>query len=215
VKREDPALAHLRAADPVLAGLIDSLDDEGIAIVLDPTRGGRYPTVLPFAAIVRTILGQQVSVGAARAMNERLRARFAGEFPTPEQVLADDPDELRVAAGLSRAKLTFIRSLAEHVVSGELDLDAIGELPDDEVLAQLVAVKGIGPWTADVFLMFHLRRPDVLAAGDLGIRKAAQRAYGLEVPPTAEELIAMGEPWRPYRSTASRLLWKSLDFAPI
>lgn len=212
---EHPALAYLRAADPVLGGLIDSLDAEGVETVLDPSRGGRYPVVEPFGALIRTILGQQVSVSAARAMNARLLARFDGRLPTPEQVLEDDPEELRAAAGLSRAKLTFFRSLAEHVVSGELNLDALDDLSDDEVERALSAVKGIGPWTAHVFLMFQLRRPDVLAPGDLGIRRAAQRAYGLESMPTPEEMLAMAEPWRPHRSTASRLLWKSLDFAPV
>lgn len=212
---EHAALAYLRAADPVLAGLIDNLDADGVKIVLDPARGGRYPVVEPFGALVRTIIGQQVSVSAARAMNARLLERFGGRLPTPEEVLADDPDELRAAAGLSRAKLGFVRSLAEHVISGELDFDALDDLPDDEVEQALSAVKGIGPWTSHVFLMFQMRRPDVLAAGDLGIRRAAQRAYGLEALPTPEELTAMAERWRPHRSTASRLLWKSLDFAPV
>lgn len=212
---EHPALAHLRSADPVMAGLISSLDDEGLAIVVDPSRGGRYPVVTPFAAIVRTIVGQQVSVSAARSMNARLRERFGGEFPTPEQIVADDPEELRVAAGLSRAKERFIRGLAELVCAGELDLDQLEALEDEEVERRLLAIKGVGPWTAHVFLMFQLRRPDVLAPGDLGIRKAAQIAYGLEVPPTPDELVAMAEAWRPHRSTAARILWKSLDVTPV
>jgi DNA-3-methyladenine glycosylase II len=213
--RDDPGLAHLRAADPVLARLIGRLDDEGISIVLDPSRGGRYPVVEPFGALARTILGQQVSVGAARSMRARLEARFGGRLPTPEEVIADDPDELRAAAGLSRAKERFIRELAQLVASGEVDLDELTELDDDNVLTRLCAIKGIGPWTAHVFLMFQLRRPDVLAPGDLAIRRAVKIAYGLEAPPTPDELVAMAEPWRPYRSTASRLLWKSLDVVPV
>lgn len=212
---EHPALAHLRAADPVLARLIDDLDDDGVAIVLDPSRGGRYPVVEPFGAIARTILGQQVSVGAARSMRARLEARFGGRLPTPEEVIADDPDELRGAAGLSRAKERFIRGLAEQVVAGNVDLAALSDLADDEVVRQLCAINGIGPWTAHVFLMFQLRRPDVLAPGDLAIRRAAQIAYELATPPTPDELVALAEPWRPYRSTASRLLWKSLDVVPV
>ena len=199
----------------MMAALISSLDEEGRRIVVDPSRGGRYPVVTPFAAIVRTIIGQQVSVGAARSMNTRMRERFGGDYPTPEQVLADDPEELRTACGLSRAKVGFLRSLAEHVVAGMVDLDALESLDDEEVERQLRAIKGVGPWTAHVFLMFQLKRPDVLAPGDLGIRKAAQIAYGLDVPPTPDELVAMAEVWRPHRSTASRILWKSLDVTPV
>jgi DNA-3-methyladenine glycosylase II len=110
--------------------------------------------------------------------------------------------------------VTFLRSLAEHVLGGELDLDALAEVPDDEVVRELVAVKGIGEWSAHMFLMFQLERPDVLAVGDLGIRRAAERAYGLETLPTAAELTALGEPWRPYRTLACLILWRSLDNVP-
>jgi len=130
-------------------------------------------------------------------------------------VLAADPDEMRVAAGLSRAKTTYLRSLAEHVISGALELDRLEDLPDDEVLAELVAVKGIGEWSAHIFLMFQLERPDVLAVGDLGIRRAVERAYGLPGLPSAAELAALAEPWRPWRSMACRILWRSLDNAPL
>jgi DNA-3-methyladenine glycosylase II len=111
--------------------------------------------------------------------------------------------------------VTFLRLLAEHVVSGELELDRLDALPDEEIIAELVAVKGIGEWSAHMFLMFQLERPDVLAVGDLGIRRAAQRAYGLEAPPTAAELTALAEPWRPWRTIACRILWRSLDNAPV
>jgi DNA-3-methyladenine glycosylase II len=130
-------------------------------------------------------------------------------------VLAADPEAMRVAAGLSRAKVTFLRSLAEHVVSGALALDRFDALPDDEVIAELVAVKGIGEWSAHMFLMFQLERPDVLAVGDLGIRRAVQRAYGLDAPPTPAELTTLAEPWRPWRTTACRILWRSLDNTPV
>jgi DNA-3-methyladenine glycosylase II len=209
------AAAHLRAADPVLAGLLDDLAREGaLGIVDDPSRGGRYPVLEHYGALVRSIVGQQVSVHAARAINGRLAERYGGRFPTPEEVLAEDPDELRTAVGLSRNKTAFLRSLAEHVRDGELELDRLDELDDDAVMAELVAVKGIGAWTAQVFLMFQLRRPDVLAVGDLGIRRAVQRAYGMPDLPTPDELTALAEPWRPYRSAACRLLWKSLDLTP-
>jgi DNA-3-methyladenine glycosylase II len=153
-------------------------------------------------------------VRAARAIHGRLLEQFGGAPPAPEQVLARDPDELRAAVGLSRAKVAFLRSLAEHVVSGELELDRLDAMPDEEVVRELVAVKGIGEWSAHMFLMFQLRRPDVLAVGDLGIRRAVERAYGLPDLPSAAELTALAEPWRPFRTSACLLLWHSLDNAP-
>jgi DNA-3-methyladenine glycosylase II len=121
---------------------------------------------------------------------------------------------MRVAAGLSRAKVSFLRDLAEHVEDGELDLDQLAELPDEEVIEQLVAIKGLGPWTVHMFLIFHLGRPDVLPVGDLGVRRAVQLLYGLDEPPAPAELERMAEPWRPYRSLASLYLWRSLDNEP-
>jgi DNA-3-methyladenine glycosylase II len=164
---------------------------------------------------VRGIAGQQLSVLAARAIWRKLLARFDGRTPTPEEILADDPDALRVAAGFSRAKVAYLRSLAEHVVSGDLDLGRLAELPDDEVMRELTAVKGIGVWTAQMYLMFTLHRPDVLPTGDLGIRNAIQRAYGLETPPKPAEMEAIAERWRPYRTRASRYLWRSLTNEPV
>jgi DNA-3-methyladenine glycosylase II len=121
---------------------------------------------------------------------------------------------LRAAVGLSRAKVMFLRSLAEHVLSGELELDRLDRLGDDEIVAELTAVKGLGEWTAHMFLMFQLERSDVLAVGDLGVRRAVERAYGLPDLPSAAELTELAEPWRPYRSAACRLLWASLDNTP-
>ncbi|MDQ3741892.1 MAG: DNA-3-methyladenine glycosylase 2 family protein [Actinomycetota bacterium] len=167
-----------------------------------------------YAALVRAIVGQQLSVRAARAIHGRLLEQFAGRPPTPEQILAREPEELRAAVGLSRAKAAFLRSLAEHVLDGSLDLERLDTLPDEEVVAELVAVKGIGEWSAHMFLMFQLRRPDVLAVGDLGIRRAVERAYGLPEQPSAAELTALAEPWRPYRTHACFVLWDSLDVVP-
>ena len=121
---------------------------------------------------------------------------------------------MRAAAGLSRAKVAFLRSLAEHVLDGSLELGRLDALGDDEIVAELTAVKGIGEWSAHMFLMFQLERPDVLAVGDLGIRRAAERAYGLADLPSADELRALAEPWRPHRTAACLLLWHSLDNAP-
>jgi DNA-3-methyladenine glycosylase II len=168
-----------------------------------------------YAALVRSIVGQQLSVAAARAIYARLLEHFGGHPPTPDQVLAADPDEMRLAAGLSRAKVAFLRSLAEHVVSGELELDRLDTLPDEDIVSELVAVKGIGEWSAHMFLMFQLERPDVLAVGDLGIRRAVQRAYALDALPTAAQLTTLGEPWRPWRTIACRILWRSLASAPL
>jgi DNA-3-methyladenine glycosylase II len=140
--------------------------------------------------------------------------RFGGHTPSPQELLDDDPHALRAAAGLSRAKVAFLRSLAEHVISGELELDRLEELGDDEVLAELTAVKGIGAWSAHMFLIFQLERPDVLAAGDLGIRRAVERAYALPALPSPAEVEAIAEAWRPHRSAACRLLWRSLDNLP-
>lgn len=167
-----------------------------------------------YGALVRSITGQQLSVLAARAIYGRLTARFDGRPPTPAQILADDPEELRAAAGLSRAKVSYLRSLAEHVVSGELELERLDELPDEEVIAELVAVKGLGMWTAQMFLMFHLERPDVLPVGDLGIRRAIERAYNLDGLPDAPTMERIGEPWRPHRTLACRYLWRSLQNEP-
>jgi DNA-3-methyladenine glycosylase II len=167
-----------------------------------------------YAALIRAIVGQQLSTTVARVMWGRMLERFGGRPPTPEEVLADDPEELRAAIGLSRAKVSFLRSLAEHVASGELDLEHASTLPDDALIRELTAVKGIGDWSAHMFLMFQLRRPDVLAWGDLGVRRGAQLAYELEELPHRTELEALAEPWRPYRTAACRVLWWSLDNEP-
>lgn len=151
---------------------------------------------------------------AARSIYGRLIDFFGGAQPTPQTILDADPEEMRAAAGLSRAKVTFLRSLAEHVLSGELELDRIGQLPDDELVAELTAVKGLGTWTAHMFMIFELGREDVLATGDLGIRRAAERAYELDDLPAATDLEQMAEPWRPHRSAACLLLWHSLANAP-
>ena len=159
------------------------IDSVGPAAIADPRRG--YPRD-HYGALVRAILGQQVSVAAASAMYARLLERFGGRTPTPREVLAEEPEELRAAAGLSRAKVVFLRSLAERVVAGTLDLEALAERSDDEVLAQLTSVKGIGAWTAQIFLMLHLerarrrrpRRPRDPPGGDERLRAAGSSGAG-------------------------------------
>ncbi len=167
-----------------------------------------------YGALLRAIVGQQLSTKAARAIYGRLLDHFGGSTPSPEQVLDAEPEAMRAAAGLSRSKVGFLRSLAEHVISGELELDRIAGLDDGEIVAELTAVKGLGTWTAHMFLMFQLERPDVLAVGDLGIRRAIERAYSLPALPEAAEIEGIAEPWRPHRTTACRYLWRSLDATP-
>ena len=203
------AVEHLRGADPVLAALIDELGPDG----LGDLRRGRPPTD-HYGALLRSIVGQQLSTRAARAIYGRLIEYFGGHAPTPTEMLAADPEAMRAAAGLSRAKVGFLRSLAEHVLDGSLELERLDELPDDEVIAELVAVKGVGEWTSHMFLMFHLQRPDVLAVGDLGVRRAVKNRYGLAELPTPTELEELGEHWRPYRTLACLYLWRSLDAVP-
>jgi len=167
-----------------------------------------------YGILVRSIVGQQLSTRAASTIYGRVVELFGGEVPAPAELIAADPDTLR-AAGLSRAKVAYLRDLAERVEDGDLDLDHLTELSDAQVSEQLTAVKGIGQWSADMFLIFHLGRPDILAVGDLGIRRAAERAYGLKKIPDAKTLTRIAEPWRPYRSFACLYRWASLDNAPV
>jgi DNA-3-methyladenine glycosylase II len=201
------AVAALRKSDPILREVIDAVGPVGDFFAGRPT--DHYGT------LVRSIVGQQLSTKAAASIHGRLLERFGGRAPTPDEVLADDPDELRTAAGLSHAKVRYLHSLAEHVLDGSLDLDRLPELPDDEVIAELVAVKGLGVWSAHMFLMFHLHRPDVLPVGDLGIRRAVKLRYGLPELPTPAELTEIAEPWRPHRTVACIYLWRSLQAMPV
>jgi DNA-3-methyladenine glycosylase II len=203
------AVEHLRESDPVMLALIDQIGIDSVSVPRPDRPSDHYGT------LVRSIVGQQLSTKAARSIWMRLIERYGGQAPTPEQVLADDPDAMRMAAGLSRAKVVYLRSLAEHVQSGDLKLDRLSELPDDEVIAELVAVKGLGVWSAHMFLMFHLERPDVLPTGDLGIRRAIMLRYGLDTLPEAAEIETIAEPWQPYRTLACRYLWRSLDNTPV
>jgi len=198
---------HLAASDPVMARLIAS----GGPIERDEHR---VPPDL-YGALLRAITGQQLSVRAAQAIHGRLLERFGGRSPTPRELLDDDPEEMRAAAGLSRAKVASLRSLAQHVLDGDLEIGRLQELDDADVARELIAVKGIGEWTAQMFLMFTLHRPDVLATGDLGIRNAVRRAYGLDAVPDPASLTVLAEPWRPYRTRACLYLWRSLDNAPV
>jgi DNA-3-methyladenine glycosylase II len=166
----------------------------------------------PFTALVHAIISQQLSSKAAATICRRFDALFDGRL-TPARVSVVPDEQLR-AVGLSGQKLAYIRDLCARISSGSLPLDHLERLTDGEVVEALTQVKGIGRWTAEMFLMFRLHRPDVLPVGDLGIVKAVQRAYGLRKPPTPERLTRIGESWRPYRSVACWYLWASLDNAP-
>jgi DNA-3-methyladenine glycosylase II len=192
----------------VLARVIDAELATGRA------SAGRERPADDYGALVRAIVGQQLSTHAARAIYGRLTDFFGGHTPSTSQLLAADPEALRAAAGLSRAKVSFLRSLAEHIEAGELELGRFDELGDDQIESELVAVKGIGTWTVHMFLMFQLERPDVLAWGDLGIRSAVRRWWELDALPDRKTLEALAEPWRPQRTLACRYLWRSLDNEP-
>jgi len=202
------AIRFLSDADPVLAALIEACGP------LPDGREGRPARDDHYGALLRAIVGQQLSVSAARSIYQRLLDRYDGRPPTPEQMLAQEPEELRLAVGLSRAKVAYLRSLAEHALSGELELALLDELGDEQVISELVAVKGVGEWTAHMFLMFQLERPDVLPVGDLGIRRAIERAYSLQELPGAETIERLAERWRPHRTLACRYLWRSLHNEP-
>jgi DNA-3-methyladenine glycosylase II len=201
------AVAALREADPVMARLVDGHAKAVRRDLREDRRGDAY------GALLRSIVGQQLSTKAAASIYGRLTGQFGGHAPTPKQLLAADPEEIR-SAGLSRPKVAYLRDLAQHVEDGTLELERLPDLPDEEVIAQLTAIKGLGPWTADMFLMFHLRRPDILPVGDLGIRRAVQVEYRMRKLPDAKRLEKVAKPWRPHRTLACLFLWSSLDNAP-
>jgi DNA-3-methyladenine glycosylase II len=201
--RNAAALAALRKADPVLAGLIDANPD------YDPNAWlARLPTMDAFGVLIFQVIGQQLSVAVTRTLLDRLMSRFGGRLPTPEQLLAADPEAIR-AAGLSRRKVQTLRELASRFVDGRLDPDEFERLPDEEVVARLTEVPGVGRWTAEGFLAIALHREDVVLPGDLALRKAIQRAYGLDHLPSQAEVVAIAEAWRPYRSLAVNYLFAS------
>jgi DNA-3-methyladenine glycosylase II len=206
------ARARLAASDPTMAALIGRLGKIDIATRL--LRRSEERPADAYGALLRAIVGQQLSTKAARTIYGRILELFDGSTPAPERLLEADEADLR-AAGLSGRKVEYVRDLASHVIEGELELDRLGELADEEVIEEIVAVRGLGVWTAEMFLIFHLERPDVLSGGDLGIRKAVQIEYGLDEMPAPTRVLEIGEPWRPHRSLASLYLWESLANAPV
>ena len=207
VRATPKIVAELGAADPVMARLIE----EHGALVRRELKEERSGDA--YGALLRSIVGQQLSTRAARTIYGRMLELFDGHAPSPKQLLAADPDAIR-AAGLSRPKIAYLRDLAQHVEDGELELDRLDELSDEEIIEELTAVKGIGDWSAHMFLMFHLGRPDVLPVGDQGIRNAIKIQYRLRKIPDAKRMEKIAKPWRPYRTLACLYLWSSLDNAP-
>jgi DNA-3-methyladenine glycosylase II len=192
----------LRASDPVLGRLIDSLE---------PVDLGRWRArwaLDSFRSLARAIVGQQIATRAATAIFDRLQAFIGDRDPMSTIVDATDAD-LR-AVGLSAAKAASLRDLAARTLDGRLELDRLEAMTDDEARQQLTAVRGIGSWTADMFLLGQLGRPDVLPAGDLGIRHAVRAAYGLDHVPSEGEVRQLSEAWRPHRSLATAYLYSSL-----
>lgn len=199
VKRAE---AYLSEVDPVLADLIAA-------------RGPYTPRPGDdaYGWLVRTILFQQISGSAARTIQRKWFALYSDEgdrTPTPEEILETADEEFR-ESGVSRQKAGYMRDLAAHVLDGRLDLDALRKLTDEEVSKQLCAVKGIGQWSADMFLLFHLGRPDVMPVGDFGVRHGMQIAYGLERQPTPAQARELGAKWAPFRSVGSWYMWRATE----
>jgi len=200
----DKALAHLQKTDPRMGALID----------IYPAPEFKKHTNY-YHELVDSIISQQLSVKAARMIEGRFKDLFSGNYPSPEQILEKDVEELR-AVGLSRPKARYIQDLAVKILDGTVTFDSINELSNDEIIAELTKVKGIGVWTVHMFLMFCMGRLDVLPTGDLGIRNGIMKLYELDHVPTEREveLIAEENKWSPYESVASWYVWQSLDNTP-
>jgi DNA-3-methyladenine glycosylase II len=193
------AILHLKTADPVLGSLIDRVGAYRIQYS-EPS----------FATLVRSIVNQQLSGRVANVILGRLITRLPGGKITPEAILKLTPARMR-KAGLSKQKTTYIRDLARKTVRGHVKFEALADLPDHEVIEHLTQVKGIGVWTAHMFLIFGLQRLDILPTGDLGVRNAIRKAYGLDELPLPAQMEELAAAWRPYCSVASWYLWRSLE----
>ena len=195
---------HLSNCDPILAAAIERVSQHFGALGASERDGESH-----FVALCGIVAGQQLSTHVARAIRGRLAAHFGADF-SPETVAATDHETLR-GLGLSGAKARTLHALAAHILDGHLQIARLETLSDEEIAREIVAVKGLGPWSADMFLMFHLHRPDILPVGDLGIREAARRIYDLDARPDAAKLTEIAEVWRPHRTLACRYLWRWLD----
>lgn len=201
------ARAYLRNADPVLAGLIDKHSD------FDPRAWMKQlPPMDAYGALLFQVIGQQLSVRATRAILARLETLFGERLPEPQDIVDADPERIR-GAGLSRRKVETLRALATRFAAGDFSDEFFRRRSDEEIEAALTAIPGIGPWTARGFLIIALDRKDVLPTGDLALRRAVQRAYGLDKMPDEQQFLQIAEPWRPYRSLAVMYLFAS-EFEP-
>jgi DNA-3-methyladenine glycosylase II len=201
------ARSYLRDADPVLARLIDDRPD------FDPRAWlAQLPSMDLYGALLFQVTGQQLSVPATRRILGRIEALFGGNLPSPTELLGVEPGRLR-EAGLSWRKVSTLRQLAEYLSDGRLNESVLSTLPDDELMAELTAIPGIGPWTVQGALLIALQREDVVLPGDLALRKAVQAAYRLDHLPSQQEVLAIAEKWRPYRSLATSYLF-STSFEP-
>ena len=197
------ARAYLRKADPVLAGLIDDRP------TFDPRAWmSQLPAMDLYGALLFQITGQQLSVAATRRTLARIEALFDGHLPSPSELLQIDPGKLR-EAGLSWRKINTLRDLAARLSDGRLDANVLSALPDDELMAELTTIPGIGPWTVQGALIIALQREDVVLPGDLALRKAVQATYQLDHLPSHQEVLAIAEKWRPYRSLATSYLFSA------
>jgi DNA-3-methyladenine glycosylase II len=197
----------LMRADKVLRGVMQQQGP------IHPEIDRRASRSDPWEALARAIVGQQLSTRAADSIWNKLLAIFGGSMPTPDELLRRRRTTL-LKAGLSNAKVEYLRDLAARIKDGRLDLGRLKDLSDEDICAELVEVKGIGRWSAEMFLIFHLGRHDVVSAGDLGIRRAIQIAYGMDELPGPEEIDRISEPWRPHRTLAGLYLWRSLNNTP-
>ncbi|HWL39594.1 MAG TPA: DNA-3-methyladenine glycosylase [Gemmatimonadaceae bacterium] len=195
------AIVHLKKVDPVMAGLIETVGTCRLTLRDQGTH---------FDAIARSIVFQQLSGKAAGTIHGRFEGLYGGRSPQPHELVSTADDRLR-SVGLSRGKAAYLKDLAARVASGELPVESLHELSDEDVIAALTRVKGIGHWTAQMFLMFRLGRLDVLPDLDLGIQKGIQRAYRLRKLPSSERVKKIGAKWAPYRTIASWYLWRLLD----
>lgn len=195
------AVQHIKQHDPILAAIIDQVGP----CTLRPHN--RY-----YQELVESIIGQQLSLKAAAAIESRFVALFEGIFPTPHQILAQDSETLR-SVGFSRAKVVYIKDLAEHLQDGRIQLEKFTELSNQEIMEELLPIKGIGEWTVHMYLIFCLGRLDVLPTGDLGIRNGVRQLYNFESPPTPKDIqtTASSNQWHPYESVASWYVWRSLE----
>ncbi len=197
------ARRHLLRADPTMRGIVQAVGPFELEL-----RGS------PYHSLFRALLYQQLAGAAAAAIERRLLALFDGRVPEPHELLALSPEEMR-GAGISRQKAGYLHSLAGHAEGGLLNHRRLARASDGAVIEAVTQIKGVGPWTADMLLMFCLGRPDVLPVGDLGVRSAIQRAYNLDALPDAPAMQRIAEPWRPYRSAAAWYLWRSTDLVTL